>query len=671
MLPRRAFSRAVLKQTTNTSSMCTLKSHASTYHTPEKIYTCKLDLNIPTTSKVKITPQLVACTLSRCPSDIIALSFFLWCGRQPNYFHNVQGFDYIVPVVCRLAERLKSVRAIVGELENIGCHLKAQTLLALIRISWHGAMYRLALEAFDEMPTFGYIPNTFARNMVIDIFFRIGHVEKALLVFRETQFPNFLTFNIMIQNLCKINDWLRVRDTLRDMVKKGFFPNAGSFQMILNCFCKVGRMNESFKVLGLMFRLGYPISLTTWNILIDGFSRSGEVALAEGLLGKMMASGFNPNVVTYTSLIKGFFGLNMVDQTLGLLEVMDCQGCSFDVVFYNMLIDCLSKAGRHDDAFQIFLSLPSKNIKPDSYTFCSIVSCLCSSRKFTLLYDLVRQMNVLEDLVICNSLINALCKAGFPLEALTFYKEMISRGFIPDRFSYTVLLEAMCKSGKTDDAVTVYSSTIVHSPGLDAHVHTVLFDGLIKVGKTHLALQLFQKAVAENYSLDVVSYTVVINGLFLGDEIAEACHLFKEMKLAGLVPNVYTYNVMLCGLCKRGNIYAVHQLVGDMDVDGIALDSISLNAIIIFLCKSHRAKSAFHIFLEKRNSDFKISKYAFSLLYESLRHAGAIGDASQLLKEFLEFKVFICGDASERFGKFVAPFPDSSMDSKQQFVVNM
>ncbi|KAG9452840.1 hypothetical protein H6P81_005744 [Aristolochia fimbriata] len=558
----------------------------------------------------------------------------------------------MVPIVSRLAEKFKSVRAIVGELENIGCHSRAQILLALMRISWHGGMYRLTLEAFDEMTTFGHVPNTFARNMVIDILFRIGDVQKALLVFRETQFPNFLTFNILIRNLCKINDLFGVRNSLRDMVRKGFFPNNGTFQMVLNCFCKVGWMDESLQMLGWMFRLGYPISLTIWNILIDGFCKSGEVALTERLLVKMISSGFNPNVVTYTSLVKGFFGLNMIDQALHFMDIMDSQMCTVDVVFYNMLIDCLSKAGRHDDAFRLFLSLPNKNIKPDSYTFCSIISCLCSSRKFKLLLDLVRQVDEVEDLVVYNCLINALCKAGFPLKALSYYEEMISKGFVPDCFSYTVLLDAMCKCGNIDDAITVYSS-IVQIPSLDAHVHTVLFDGLIKVGKFLQALQLFGNAVAENYSLDAVSYTIAIHGLFLAGEVADACHLFKEMKIAGLVPNIYTYNVMLCGLCKVGNVYHIRQLLGDMDVDGICLDSISLNAIIVFLCKTYRAKSAFHIFLERHNSNLKLSKFTFTILYESLRHAGAIDDASQLLKEFLNFKFGACFRSNQLAGKEV------------------
>ncbi|KAH7665976.1 hypothetical protein IHE45_13G069000 [Dioscorea alata] len=58
---------------------------------------------------------------SKCPSDLISLSFFLWAARQPNYFHDLSSFDLMVPVVHRLSDPFGKVSGIVDELEGIGC----------------------------------------------------------------------------------------------------------------------------------------------------------------------------------------------------------------------------------------------------------------------------------------------------------------------------------------------------------------------------------------------------------------------------------------------------------------------------------------------------------------------------------------------------------------------
>ncbi|RWR82450.1 putative pentatricopeptide repeat-containing protein [Cinnamomum micranthum f. kanehirae] len=594
-----------------------------------------------------LSPEIVEATLSHCPSDTIALSFFLWCGRQPDYFHCSTSFLQMIPVVGRLTDKFESVRGVISELESVGCCIKAQTFLLLLRIYWHGGMYRLALEAFDEMVIAGYVPNTFARNIVIDVLFKIGCVDLALEVLRKTQLPNFLTFNTAICNLCKLNDWLRVRDVLKVMVGYGFFPNNGTFLVVMNCFCKSGRLMESLQLLGLMITLGYRPSVTIWGILIDGFCRAGRVTFASQLLRKMINSGCRPNVVIYTSLLKGYFEIRRSNHVFEIMNDMESEGCIPDLVLYNVLIDCLCKVGRYDDAIEVFLSLPRKNLKPDSYTFCSLLAIVHSSEKFALLPELVRGMGVSADLVVCNSLLNVFCKAGFPLQAVDFYNDMVDRGFTPDNYSYAGLLNGLCRAGRIDDAVNVYHGIIINSSDLDPHVHTIVFDGLIKAGETHRGIRLFRKAIAENHSLDVFSYSVAIYGLFKGDRLGEACSLFSQMKEAGFFPNIFTYNIMLCGLCKVRDVGMVSKLLKDMVEAGIELDCISFNTLVGLLYKLNRFSSAFKLFIEMFNLGLKPNKATHALLAKGLYHAGKVDEASLYLKDYLEDTIFVDNTVSD------------------------
>lgn len=90
----------------------------------------------PLTSNYELAPTSVASALSSRSSDLIRLKFFLWCGRQPNYYHQHHWFCYMAPVIERLTEKYQSVRGIIGELESYGCHTKAYTFMTLSRIYW-------------------------------------------------------------------------------------------------------------------------------------------------------------------------------------------------------------------------------------------------------------------------------------------------------------------------------------------------------------------------------------------------------------------------------------------------------------------------------------------------------------------------------------------------------
>ena len=238
----------------------------------------------PEKNKLFLTHHIVHSTLLNCPSDLIALSFFLWCAKQPNYFHNTKAFDHMVDVVNRLMHRYETVGGVVRGLESIGCLTKAQTFLLLLRIYWRGGMYHMVFEAFDQMGCYGFSPNTFARNVIMDVLFKIGRVDVAIKVLKETQLPNFLTFNIALCNLCKLNDLVRVREVFTMMLGMGYYPNVETFEMVLNCFCKLNKLVEAYRVLGPMITLGIPISVNVWSILIDGICRLRRIDIVCSLL---------------------------------------------------------------------------------------------------------------------------------------------------------------------------------------------------------------------------------------------------------------------------------------------------------------------------------------------------------------------------------------------------
>lgn len=551
--------------------------------------------------RLTITPQIVHSTLLNCPSNLIALSFFLWSAKQPNYFHDAQAFDCMVNVLSQLTKKYVTLRRILGELEKVGCVIKPQTFLLLLRIYWHGGLYEMVFDTFEEMVTFGFTPNTFAHNVIIDVLFKTGKVDAAINFLKGTRFPNFLTFNIALCNLCKLNDLPNIKDISRRMFLEGYYPNDKTFEMILNCFCKRGRLAEAYQVLGLMITLGISVSVNVWSILIDGFFQLRQPDMANDLFKKMLETGCCPNVVTYTTLIKGFFDSQMVSAASTILNSMESDGYVPDLVLCNVLIYCYSKIGRYDDAFAIFASLSDRKLVPDSYTFCSVLSNICLSRRFPLFLTIASGLAVEADLVVCNSLLNYFCKAGYPSCAVELYGYMFDRGFTPDNYTFVGLLSGLCGVKRIDVAVNVYQGLIKYCPDLDAHVHTIIIDRLIRVGKYQRAITLFRRALIEKYPLDVVSYNVAIYGLLKSGRMGEASTLYSQMKEVGILPNARTYKLVISGFCKERDVKMVKQLMQEISEAGVELDHNTMNNVLKLLSKSHLCPSAPNQFTELGN----------------------------------------------------------------------
>ncbi|XVF24291.1 hypothetical protein REPUB_Repub13aG0114900 [Reevesia pubescens] len=594
--------------------------------------------------KLTITPHIVYSTLLNCPSNLIALSFFLWCAKQPNYFHDAQAFDCMVNVLNQLTKKYITVKRIIGELENVGCVIKPQIFLLLLRICWRGGLYGMIFETFDEMGTFGFTPNTFARNVIMDVLFKIGHVDVAIKVLKETQFPNFLTFNIALCNLCKLSDLPNMKDVSRRMLQEGHYPNFKTLEMILNCFCKLGRLAEAYQVLGLMIALGISVSVNVWGSLIDGFCRLHQPSMANDLFNKMLRTGCSPNVVIYTSLIKGFLESKMVSTASSILNRMESDGYVPDLVLCNVLIDCLSKVGRYDDAFGIFVSLSERQMVPDSYTFCSLLSNICLSRRFSLLPKIASGLAIEGDLVVCNSVLNYFCKAGYPLHAVELYDYMLDRGLTPDKYSFVGLLSGLCEARRIDEAVNVYQGIIMYCPGLDAHVHTIIIDRLIRVGKYHRAIKLFRRALVEKYPLDVVSYNVAIYGLLKSGMIGEASTLYSQMKEVGILPNAHTYNLIISGFCKERDVKMVKQLMQEISEAEVELDHDTMNCVTKLLSKLHPYPSALNQLIEMWNSGLIPDEAMCARFSQGLASRGNIGHSQNL---FLRDKPLVDPSSSD------------------------
>ncbi|CAK9327662.1 unnamed protein product [Citrullus colocynthis] len=601
--------------------------------------------------QVILTNDLVHTTLLNCSSDLVALSFFMWCAKQPNFFHNTAVFDYMVGVVSRLMKRYETVNGILGGLESVGNVTKAQTFLLLLRIYWRGGMYNLVFETFDHMDHYGFTPNTFARNVIMDVLFKVGRADVALKVFKETLLPNFLTFNIVLCNLSKIMDLTGIRDAFGYMLRLGYCPNPGTFEVVLNGLCKLGRLEEAYQVLGIMITFGVSMSVNIWTIMIDGLCRLKRTADAFSLLKKMEKSGCSPNIVTYTTLIKGYIYAQRVSDAFDVLSIIESEGPSPDRVLYNVLIDSLAKNERYNDALSIFLSLNKRSILPDCYTFSSLLNTLCLSKKFSLLPKLVDGFFVEVDLVACNSLLSYLGKAGFPSLALKLYDEMVDKGLMPDKYSVLGVLTGLCKSRRIGEAVRLYNGILLDYTGVDAHIHTVIIDGLIKAGKCHSAIRVFRTNLLEENSLDVVSYSVAIRGLLMVGRDTEACNLYNYMKEVGINPNGHICNIMLSSFCKEKNFESVKQMLQEMIDLGVEMSRKNFFRLYNAICISSNNSHLFiYLLIEMKVLGLLPGKRTCkTLVHNPLKAVNISEKQYKLLNGCLEYCLFGDTSSSEEY----------------------
>uniref|UniRef100_A0ACD5U4A1 Uncharacterized protein n=1 Tax=Avena sativa TaxID=4498 RepID=A0ACD5U4A1_AVESA len=575
-----------------------------------------------------LSPRLVDAAVSRCPSDAVALSFFLWCARRPAYFHPPSSFDCVLPAATRLASRLRTAPALLHELQSLGCPISPHTFLLLLRLYWRGGLYPLVLHLFDQMPTWGFHHNNFARNVVLDVLLRTGCVDDAMRFLGDNPSPNYLTYAIILTHLCRAGDWAGVRACFMAMLRQGFLPSAASLASVFACCSKAGTMSELLQLLSYALVSGQQLTSAMWTCLIARMCTEGRLDEACRILGNMVRSGFSPTVVTYTPLVRGLFRAGRHDKVSELLGSMASNSCNPDLVLYNVLMDCMMKDKRYDEAIDIYLQLHGSQMKPDAYTLSTLVQALQLSRNIDLLPRLILGTEISYDLVACNCVLSALCKSGFPSQALQFYIDMIGVGIRPDNYSYVGLVDSLCQLEMIDQAIDFYRSVVTNNPDSDTYIHAAILRGLVRRGRNHKAYRILREAVRQNYALDAVCYTTVLHGLFRAHLVEEARELFDNMKHSGIASNTCTYNVMLRGLCRTRNMLAVTQLLTEMECADVQMDSISYNVLVVLLVKLQRISSAAALIREMLSLGMKLSTKTCWLLSRSIGHTFVLEDTT-------------------------------------------
>lgn len=140
---------------------------------------------------VKITSEVVKKVLTDCSSDIMALNLFIWFGNRPGYKHTPDACTHIAETLNKLISGCGTAHGVLGQLRDIGCPINTQTVTVLLRIYSHAGMVEEALDTFNQIPSYGCIPNILAQNAILDILFKSNRVDMASSMFGSIPSPNF------------------------------------------------------------------------------------------------------------------------------------------------------------------------------------------------------------------------------------------------------------------------------------------------------------------------------------------------------------------------------------------------------------------------------------------------------------------------------------------------
>ncbi|KAB1223423.1 hypothetical protein CJ030_MR2G012420 [Morella rubra] len=182
----------------------------------------------------------------------------------------------------------------------------------------------------------------------------------------------------------------------------GFDANGHVGSVLVSMYSRCNCMNSAYGVFCSLFHL----DLVTWSALITGYSQSGDQEKALYFFKKL-------NMDTASQLANERPGCEIHGYVLR-------HGFESDVMVCSALIDMYSKCGFVGFGIRVFQIMPKRNI------------------------------------VSYNSVISGLGLHGLASEAFKIFDEILEKGFVPDKSTFSAILCACCHGGLVQDGQEIF-----------------------------------------------------------------------------------------------------------------------------------------------------------------------------------------------------------------------
>ncbi|KAB2623721.1 pentatricopeptide repeat-containing protein [Pyrus ussuriensis x Pyrus communis] len=300
--------------------------------------------------------------------------------------------------VCRKGKDMDRAEKLFDEILQRGVKPDNVTFSTMISCSRMCSLPDKAVEWFEKMPGFGCNADDVTYSAMIDAYGRAGKVEIAFSLYDRARTEKWRIDPVAFSTLIKIHG------------------QSGNFDGCLNVY-------EEMKA------IGAKPNLVIYNTLLDAMGRARRPWQAKKIYREMISKELSPNWVTYATLLRAYGRARYSDDALNVYKEMKEKGLELNVILYNTLLATCADVGYTDEAVEIFEEMKSsETLKPDSWTFSSMITIYSCSGKVT--------------------------------EAEATLNETLKAGFEPNIFILTSFIQCYGKAKRTDDVVRIFNQLL-------------------------------------------------------------------------------------------------------------------------------------------------------------------------------------------------------------------
>ncbi|XP_062183243.1 putative pentatricopeptide repeat-containing protein At5g52630 [Phragmites australis] len=390
-------------------------------------------------------------------------------------------------------------------------------------------------------------------NSLCRLYVKSGSLESAIRAFRRIPDKNVITWTTMISACAEDENYVELGLTLfLDMLMDGVAPNEFTLTSVMSLCGTRLDLNLGKQIQAFCFKIGCDMNLPVKNSTMYLYLRKGESREAMQLFGEME----DVSIITWNAMISGY------------AQIMDTAK------------DDLHAHSRGFQALNIFRNLKLSAMKPDLFTFSSILS-VCSAMMALEQGEQIHAQTIktgfLSDVVVNSALVNMYNKCGCIEDATKAFVEMPTRSLV----TWTSMISGYSQHGRPQEAIQLFED--MRFAGVRPNEITFVsvlsacsYAGLVEEAECYFDM------MKNEYKIEPVvdHYGCMIDMFVRLGRLEDA---FSLIKRSGFEPNEAIWSSLVAGCRSHGNMelafYAADKLL-DLKPKGVETYVLLLNMYI-------------------------------------------------------------------------------------------
>lgn len=389
----------------------------------------------------------------------------------------------------------------------------------------------------------GWIPlSLYLHNHILNFYVRCGDLDKARQLFDEMPQRNVVSWTAIISGFVQQGFAQKALSCFRDMSRDGIVrPNEFTFVSVLHACSLHQDLSLAYQVYAAILRLGFECNVFLTNAFLTALIRHGQ--LVEAL--EVFDNCCNKDIVSWNAVLAGYLQHSCFDVPRFWLR-MNYEGVKPDGFTFSSVLTALASLSDMTLGFQVHAQLVKSGHGDETCVGNSLVDMYVKNQTLANGFKAFHEMQF-KDVCSWTQMAAGCLQCGEPGLALDLIAEMRKMGLKPNKFTLSTAFNACATLPSWEEGKKFHGLRIKLGKEIDVCVDNALLDMYAKCGSMANARAVFRSI--NNRS--VVSWTTMIMGCAQNGEAREALKVFDEMIQEGMEPNYVTFISVLYA-CSQG-----------------------------------------------------------------------------------------------------------------------